>query len=91
MLLGSCQHTDDNNWNAGNYNTRLYYEEGLIWLNYTGGKRCHSDQYERNTIINFVCKEGGGNGFPVFIDETDNCTYYFSWHTQLACEEKVQN
>ena len=53
------------------------------------GPKCHGDRYERNTIINFVCKEGSGNGLPVFVDETDDCTYYFSWHTELACEEKV--
>ena len=91
--LGSCQYdvdNHDNNWNGGNSNSKLYYEEGLIWSNYTGGTKCHAGKYERNTIINFVCaKEGTGNGYPVFVDETDNCTYYFSWHTELACEKKV--
>jgi hypothetical protein len=66
------------------------YNEGVLYLNYSGGGKCHHGQYERNTIINFVCMEGVGDGRPVFVDETDDCTYMFSWHTELVCEEKVR-
>ncbi len=68
------------------------FDDGLIWLNYTGGKSCHGGKFMRNTVIHFVCgSEGTGNGHPVFVDESDDCTYYFSWHTELACEKKVKD
>ena len=94
ISVGSCQYESESqqkSWTAGVYNGGLHYDDGLIWANYTGGDKCHK-VYERSTVINFVCaKEGTGNGHPVFVDETEDCTYYFSWHTELACEERVRS
>ena len=87
---GSCQ-TDmfNKSFNAGNANGKLQFENGIVFLNYSGGDKCHQGKFERNTIINFVCNPSANVGQPMFIDESDDCTYYFSWHTSLVCEKQV--
>ncbi|KAK7107906.1 cation-independent mannose-6-phosphate receptor-like isoform X2 [Littorina saxatilis] len=90
---GSCQSEINNqarSFNAGNANAKLIYQgNGLLMLNYSGGDICHHNNVTRTTIINFICNEGAGNGVPTYIDGSDGCVYYFDWHTELVCEEKV--
>ncbi|XP_070567815.1 cation-independent mannose-6-phosphate receptor-like [Ptychodera flava] len=95
--VGACQEeiaiADGQSYNAGNYNKNLFYDDGILFLNYSGGDPCHSNKFTRNTILNFVCaqdKDTTDFGSPVYIDESDDCTYFFSWHTPLVCETKVE-
>ena len=77
-------------WSAGKANGELHLIDGDLFLNYSGGDLCHHNNLTRNTIINFVCaKNGTGRGQPVFVDEDDDCNYFLSWHTDLACEQQV--
>lgn len=87
---GSCQ-TDmfNKSFNAGNANAKLHLRNGIVSLNYTGGDKCHQGKFNRNTIISFVCNPSANLGEPLFIDESDDCTYYFSWHTNLVCDKQV--
>ncbi|XP_042908710.1 cation-independent mannose-6-phosphate receptor isoform X1 [Parasteatoda tepidariorum] len=72
-------------WNGGKPNGNLMFTgEGLMFLNYTGGDECHDGRFKRNTIIEFVC--GPDVGEPQFMYETHDCTYFFSWKTELACQ-----
>lgn len=90
---GNCQLKSNDqtfHFNGGNANSRLYFEDGTIYLNYTGGDLCHNGKYHRSTIISFVCSESAGRGHPVYITEGSDCTYFFSWPTQLACERLVE-
>ena len=79
--------------NAGKNNSRLYFDDGVLYLNLSGGDECHHVKKNRETIIQFVCnsnlKENSDHGNPVFISEND-CTYYFVWHTSLVCETQVR-
>ncbi|GFN80696.1 cation-independent mannose-6-phosphate receptor-like protein, partial [Plakobranchus ocellatus] len=75
--------------NAGKANAHLSYDNGVLSLKYRDGEICSKNQVPRMTYINFVCQPGAGNGVPVFIDSSDDCLYYFDWHTQLACEKEV--
>ena len=92
-ITGVCQTPPEGSnrpsYNAGKVIHDLWYDDGIVVLNYTGGDRCHKNQYERNTIITFVCNRHRGMGRPVFVDETEDCTYYISWHTNLVCEKEV--
>ena len=77
-------------YNAGNSVNDIYLSDvGDVGLNYTGGDRCHNNQYQRSTIITFVCSPDNGLGKPVYLDELEDCTYYISWHTNLVCEHEV--
>ena len=68
----------------------MHFIDGDLFLNYSGGALCHHNNQTRNTIINFVCaKKGSGTGTPVFVVEDDDCNYFLSWHTELACERHV--
>ncbi|OWF52457.1 cation-independent mannose-6-phosphate receptor-like [Mizuhopecten yessoensis] len=93
VSVGACQEEvagDKRNFSSGLYNSKLQFDNGVLVLNYHGGKDCHNKMYKRTTIINFVCSQTAGEGNPVFIDESDDCTYYLSWHTSLACEKEVK-
>ena len=74
-------------------NSRLYFDDGLLYLNLSGGDPCHHVKKKRETIISFVCSSGYGDqdhGKPVFISE-DDCTYFIVWHTSLVCERQVSS
>ncbi|XP_076077705.1 cation-independent mannose-6-phosphate receptor-like [Mytilus galloprovincialis] len=89
---GACQKEKlglKRKWNAGNANSQLVLDDGILMLNYTGGTSCHHNTFQRNTVINFVCSKDAGQGTPVFVDESDDCTYFIHWKTELACEEKI--
>ncbi|XP_077977392.1 cation-independent mannose-6-phosphate receptor-like [Glandiceps talaboti] len=95
--VGSCQvelgSVNGRNFNAGNFNKSIRFEDGILSTNYMGGDPCHNGQFNRNTIIEFVCdqdKDWTDLGSPVFISESDECTYYFSWHTPLVCEKQLE-
>ncbi|ETE64374.1 Cation-independent mannose-6-phosphate receptor [Ophiophagus hannah] len=68
---------------AGLQTERLTYENGLLMINYTGGDVCHK-VYNRSTAIFFYC-DHNPNLQPVFLKETEDCTYMFEWHTPFAC------
>ena len=92
LILGSCQVSmtgDKKSVNAGKANAHLSYDSGVLTLQYSDGEICSKKNVPRITYINFVCQPGEGNGVPVFIDSSDDCLYYFDWHTQLACEKEV--
>ncbi|XP_041350855.1 cation-independent mannose-6-phosphate receptor-like [Gigantopelta aegis] len=90
---GSCQHEptgDLRYFDAGNFTSNLQFKDGILMLNYSGGARCHHNNFERTSIISFICSENAGQGSPVYIDSSDGCLYYFNWHTELACEKQVK-
>ena len=62
---------------------------GLLTLTYKGGQACHNNQYTRSTIIQFICSPHAGRGAPQYRYESADCTYYFRWETDIACEEEV--
>ncbi|KFM80576.1 Cation-independent mannose-6-phosphate receptor, partial [Stegodyphus mimosarum] len=78
-LIGAKRH-----WSGGKPNNHLVYNDGIIFLNYSDGDPCHNGRFTRNTLIEFHC--GNGVGEPKFLYESHDCTYYFSWKTELACQ-----
>ena len=89
---GVCQHVGTQVYNAGKANSRLYFDDGVLYLNLSGGDPCHHVKKNRETIIQFVCNStlrSSDLGQPVFISEND-CTYYIVWHTPLVCEKQVR-
>lgn len=78
-------------FNAGLSNAFLLYESsGLLKLIYSGGAMCHRVVKPRMTAITFICAVGAGKGKPQFIGENrEGCSYFFSWHTDLACDREV--
>ena len=91
-VTGVCRSAarGDSEFLAGKSNHHLEYSHGTLVLNYTAGDKCVHNGFTANTIITFVCgADGSGDGEPVMQGETDDCTYYVAWHTELACEKKV--
>ena len=89
---GVCQRSSadfSETWDAGKANDHLLYNDGNPYLNYTDGAPCHRDKFVRNSIITFVCRPEGRSA-PEFVMESDDCTYYFDWHTEKACEKQVR-
>lgn len=77
-------------YNAGKALQDLWFDDGVVTQSLTGGARCHNNQFERSTIISFICNQHHGVGRPVFMGESDDCTYYIAWHTDLVCEDQVR-
>eukprot|EP00043_Microstomoeca_roanoka_P017824 m.187190 g.187190 ORF g.187190 m.187190 type:complete len:2655 (-) comp16710_c0_seq1:257-8221(-) len=48
--------------------------------------KCHS-KFTRSAVITFTC-EPGTLGHPVFVGETAECEYQFTWATSVVCEYK---
>ncbi|KFM62274.1 Cation-independent mannose-6-phosphate receptor, partial [Stegodyphus mimosarum] len=71
-------------WNGGKPNNDLIYNNGILFLNYSNGDLCHNGHFTRNTVIEFHC--GNGIGEPKFLYKSHDCTYFFSWKTELACQ-----
>ena len=90
-ISGVCQQTaDGKHFNAGNATSQAIFQQGMLYLNYTGGQICHHSNTPRNTLLQFVCgAPGTGNGGPEFIAESDDCTYYFKWSSEYACDYEV--
>ncbi|XP_073991190.1 lysosomal enzyme receptor protein isoform X1 [Rhodnius prolixus] len=65
--------------NMGNANDDLRFEDGVLYLNYTG-ENC------KNTIIYFSCHE---ESKPSEIEDFDHCTSIIHWATPLACQSDV--
>lgn len=87
---GVCQ-VGQQTYNAGISNRRLHFDDGILYLNLSGGDPCHHVKKNRETIIQFVCSPSHGSqdlGKPVFVSEND-CTYFVVWHTSLVCERQV--
>jgi len=60
---------------------------GDIVLRYTlpeeSTNLCH-DMYRRKTLITLTCLPGT-RGEPVYVGESDECEYHFTWATSAAC------
>lgn len=85
--VGMCQEEilgEKRHWSGGKLNRNLIYNNGVLLLNYTNGDSCHGGQFQRNTLIEIHC--GQGINEPQFLYESHNCTYVFSWKTELACQ-----
>ncbi|XP_055946152.1 cation-independent mannose-6-phosphate receptor-like isoform X1 [Argiope bruennichi] len=88
--VGVCQEEivgQKRSWKAGQPNSKLQYIRDVLVLNYTNGDLCHNGLFQRNSIIEFHC--GSGIGEPRFLFESTGCTYYFSWKTELACQNSM--
>ncbi|XP_022790425.1 cation-independent mannose-6-phosphate receptor-like [Stylophora pistillata] len=89
---GVCQEGKQQMHSAGISNKRLHFDDGILYLNLSGGEPCHHVEKNRETIIQFVCsptRDSRDMGKPVFISEND-CTYFFVWHTPLVCERQYE-
>nr|CAB3255509.1 cation-independent mannose-6-phosphate receptor [Phallusia mammillata] len=82
---------------AGQASSQLHYSEGSLSLHYSDGAVCEADnKYKQSTTISFVCHRSTAPHLqqpttpatsPVYVGEDKKtCSYYFSWHTHLACE-----
>ncbi|KAM4694239.1 cation-independent mannose-6-phosphate receptor [Discoglossus pictus] len=80
--VSSCQVKGGTSKIAGLLNQNLTFEDGLIKINYTDGETCHKI-YKRSTVILFICNRTEGQ--PVFLRETEECTYMFEWSTPRVC------
>lgn len=75
----------------GDFNASLEVNANSIDLVYDGGPLCSSGAH-RSSQISFVCPvDGQAENNVTFLGEDDNCTYFFEFHTSLACvQEPIQ-
>jgi insulin-like growth factor 2 receptor len=83
---GACQLKNSDasfSKSLGRVSSPVLVSPGVLQVTYTSGSLCHG-VYPRQTIITFTCQYGS-LGVPVFLHETDDCQYVFSWATSAAC------
>lgn len=63
---------------------------------YVDGTKCHNGKYSRTTQVAFVCDDNAHDASTdttsqlKFVQEYDDCKYYFEFHTPLACEKRKE-
>ncbi|CAL4060201.1 unnamed protein product [Meganyctiphanes norvegica] len=89
--IGSCSFVDSDRTiisNAGRANADLHLHQGGLYLTYKDGEKCANGF--RSTVINFICGAENSQEGPILIkDDLESCTYFFNWHTELACERRI--
>ncbi|KNC79495.1 hypothetical protein SARC_08116, partial [Sphaeroforma arctica JP610] len=74
---------------AGQVNRTVGFKNGVLLMTFTGGKACRNG-LTRTSTITFVC-DRTAMGYPVFVEEEDDCSYYFEWRTAAACPALQKN
>eukprot|EP01134_Creolimax_fragrantissima_P006778 CFRG6778T1 len=69
---------------VGKVNRTVGYKDEVLMMTFENGNKC-KDGKSRKSIITFVC-DHKSMGYPVFVEEEDDCSYWFEWHTAAACE-----
>ncbi|KAG0264800.1 Cation-independent mannose-6-phosphate receptor CI-MPR [Mortierella polycephala] len=81
-------------WGRRNKGTSLgklsknpFFRGDSLLLEYKDGDDCPNAQYyKKSTLIRFVCDTSvNGQGNPYLISNNNDCSYWFEWHTPLAC------
>ena len=67
-----------------NNNLQLFYTDGDVCYKGTANEK------PRTVLISFLCDALASDetSQPVFVDETNDCTYVFQWNTPAACAPK---
>ncbi|XP_018019432.1 cation-independent mannose-6-phosphate receptor isoform X2 [Hyalella azteca] len=74
---------------GGKANAELMVIPGTLTLRYTNGDTC-SNGVNATTLISFFCGAEKTAEGPVLVSvDTESCTYYVNWHTELACEYRI--
>lgn len=90
---GACQVTSSNSYSLGAPKPPMWDPtDGSLYIQYDGGSPCHSGQYNRSLRIFLKCPTDN-SGYPIygvldtpiFLSETAECQYHFSWRTSAAC------
>ncbi|XP_037081659.1 cation-independent mannose-6-phosphate receptor-like [Pollicipes pollicipes] len=88
---GVCKTTPvnpSNVWDGGMANDRLVFDDGVLFLNYSGGAPCGGGGRRYSTVITFICGPENASPQPVVTDD-DLCVITVHWPTHLACETRV--
>ncbi|XP_041831231.1 cation-independent mannose-6-phosphate receptor [Melanotaenia boesemani] len=80
---------------GGQVSRKLSYKDHVLELTYEGGSPCSANpNLKHKTVIHFICRPptmGSSPPEPVLIDSNaETCTHFFSFHTQLVCEQPVK-
>ncbi|KAM8945507.1 cation-independent mannose-6-phosphate receptor [Pelodytes ibericus] len=89
--VGVCITEGSKHISAGKSQDKITYMDQVLSLVYEDGDPCPANaNLKHRSVFSFVCALDSMMGsHPVlasFSEET--CTWYFSWHTSLVCEEK---
>lgn len=85
LHIGICN--SKNSTSLGQANTKLMWQQGGPYLNYTNGDLCENGM-RHYTIIGFLCESQGSPNQPLLTKEYP-CQTIIHWNTDLVCEKKV--
>lgn len=86
LHIGVCN--SKSGTSLGQANTKLIWQQGGPYLNYTNGYLCENGM-RHYTLIGFLCEsQGSPNQDPLLVKEYP-CQTIIHWNTDLVCEKKV--
>ncbi|MEE6475517.1 hypothetical protein FKM82_010780, partial [Ascaphus truei] len=91
--VGVCVTGGDKPFSAGKSQNRVTYVDQVLRLVYEDGDPCPADTaLKHRSVFNFVCgTDRAASSHPVLVSfDEQTCTWYFSWHTGLVCEQKAK-
>lgn len=75
------------NKSLGQANSKLMWQQGGPYLNYTNGDLCENGTHHY-TVIGFFCGPEGSPNSPMLMEEYP-CQTVIHWNTDLVCEKRV--
>ncbi|XP_066452075.1 cation-independent mannose-6-phosphate receptor [Eleutherodactylus coqui] len=91
--VGVCVSQGGKYINAGKSQKRISYVDQMLKLSYEDGDQCDKNPLKKHrSIFTFVCAADTAAGrLPSLTSYIkDTCTWEFSWHTHLACEQEIK-
>ncbi|XP_075123765.1 cation-independent mannose-6-phosphate receptor isoform X2 [Leptodactylus fuscus] len=90
---GVCVSEGGKHINAGKSQKQITYVDQVVKLIYEEGDQCEQNPLKKHhSVFTFVCgADMAAGSFPsltTYIEDT--CTWQFTWHTSLVCEQKLK-
>nr|CAD7256732.1 unnamed protein product [Timema shepardi] len=89
-MAGACRTKDNSPLKEvlGIGHSNLQYQDGQLFLNYSGGKLCQKGT-RQSTRVQFMCGAENTTQGPKLLEELDDCSTLIAWNTELACEHRI--
>nr|CAD7570619.1 unnamed protein product [Timema californicum] len=89
-MAGACRTKDNSPLKEvlGIGHSNLQYQDGQLFLNYSGGKLCQKGT-RQSIRVQFMCGAENTTQGPKLLEELDDCSTLIAWNTELACEHRI--
>lgn len=84
----ACQ-IGHSNFSLGQPSSAPFLVGGVVTLQYSNGPICPSNKSPRKSLVAFPCDPTAGWGMPIYQTELSDCTYVFTYATNVTCSTSI--